>query len=116
MLDCERDVRGAIREAPHGSLRVLFDVREVVDYDLPARDVLIRIVTHLGTKAARTAFLADHALSRALALWIAHMGGGGRSSVLSDAALAKRWLNDVPEVSGVHPLNDIRETPEPVAK
>lgn len=104
MLVCERDIRTALAQARHGALRVLVDLRAVDEYDLEARDVLVRITTHLLSKAARTAFLADTAHSRALALWIAHMNNGNKSSMIECPEVAAHWLRDAPEASGVHAL------------
>jgi len=113
-LRCEHEVRSAVAESRPGSLRVLIDVRAVHDYELSAREVLVRIITHLLGKSARTAFLADTPHSRALALWIAHMNNGNSSNVIDDPEIASAWLLDVPEVSGVHALES--QPPASIAK
>lgn len=111
MLELEHALRSRLSETPADSLRVLVDLRAVSDYDMKAREVLVRSLSHLARKARRLVYVAEHGCARALALWVSRIATPGKSQVVDDAGRARRWLT--PAHSGVHPVED---APAPAAR
>src|ERR1700742_1367078 len=78
-LGCEREARTQLALAGAGTLRVLWDLSGVRGYSLEARVVIVRLQRFLTTKAVRTAYVAEEATPRSLALWAARMGNDARA-------------------------------------
>jgi hypothetical protein len=131
-LACESDVRMQVSLARDGSLLVLWDLRELVSYTLPARSVLVRLQSLLASKARRTVYVAERAEPRGLALWAVHMAGHWHAHLAPDLDSAYAWLRGAPEhaqsvrllASARPPSQDVRAqapraprpTPEPFDK
>lgn len=107
-LSCERDVRAQIALAP-SSLRAIVSLSGVTGYQLEAREQLVSLQRCIGAKAAQTAYLADSAPGRALALWVIHTAQGQVVRSFSRAAEAADWLGiSDPTQSGVREVKNTR--------
>src|SRR5882757_3586595 len=67
---CQTEVRALLSAAKAGSIMVLVDLQRVDSYCLKARDELVVLQRFLGAAANQTAFVANTAAARALALWV----------------------------------------------
>lgn len=126
-LACENEVRMQVALARDGSLDVLWDLRALTSYTLPARNVLVRVHGFLGPKARRTVYVAERAEPRGLALWAVHMAGHGHAHLSPDLETADAWLAGngessatVRRVASMRPpsqsVRPTRPTPEPFDK
>jgi len=109
-LSCEREVRAQIALAPTG-LRVLVNLCGVSGYELEAREQLVSLQRCLGAKASQTAYVADSAPGRALALWAIHNTQDQSIRSFVRAGEAAQWLgaSDIAQ-SGVREVRSTRRT------
>jgi hypothetical protein len=96
-LHCERETRADLTLVMRPSLRVLWDLSALRSYSLESRVVVVRLQQYLSTKALRTAYIANTAAARSLALWAARMGGQSAACIAADHAGAQAWLRDQDE-------------------
>lgn len=107
-LSCEREVRAQIALAP-STLRAIVSLSGVTGYQLEAREQLVSLQRCIGAKAAQTAYLAESAPGRALALWVIHTAQGQVVRSFSRAAEAADWLGiSDPTQSGVREVKNTR--------
>jgi hypothetical protein len=107
-LSCEREVRAQIALAP-STLRAIVSLSGVTGYQLEAREQLVSLQRCIGAKAAQTAYLAESAPGRALALWVIHTSQGQVVRSFSRAAEAADWLGiSDPTQSGVREVKSTR--------
>jgi hypothetical protein len=111
LLACEREVRAQIALAPPG-LRAIVNLSEVRGYHLEAREQLVSMQRCIGAKAAQTAYVAEGAPGRALALWVIHTSQGQVVRSFARAAEAEQWLA---EQNG-DPQSGVREVQRDVLK
>ena len=93
-LLCEREVRTHLNQAKGASLRVLWDLRALDSYTIPARDVLVRLQCFLGEKANRTVYVAARSEPRSLAVWVLRMSQHRDGHVARDLEDARAWLRE----------------------
>jgi hypothetical protein len=91
-LHCERETRADLTLVVQPSLRVLWDLRALSSYSLESRVVVVRLQQFLAAKALRTAYVANTAAARSLALWAARMGDQSAACIAADGAAAEAWL------------------------
>ena len=96
-LHCERETRTDLMLVVRPSLRVLWDLSALQSYSLESRVVVVRLQQFLSTKALRTAYVANTAAARSLALWAARMGGQPTACIAADQSGADAWLRDQDE-------------------
>ena len=96
-LHCERDTRADLMLVVQPTLRVLWDLSALRSYTLESRVVVVRLQQFLSTKALRTAYVANTAPARSLALWAARMGGQSAACIAADQGGADAWLRDQDE-------------------
>jgi hypothetical protein len=107
-LSCEREVRAQIALAP-STLRAIVSLSGVTGYQLEAREQLVSLQRCIGAKAAQTAYLAESAPGRALALWVIHTAQGQVVRSFSRLAEAADWLGiSDPTQSGVREVKNTR--------
>lgn len=98
-LCCERETRVDLALVVRPSLRVLWDLRLLTGYSLESRGVVVRLQQYLSPKSLRTAYVADAAAARSLALWVARMGSQTGACIAGDHAEAEAWLESEDESS-----------------
>lgn len=103
-LACEREVRAQIALAPSG-LRAVVSLSNVAGYHLEAREQLVSMQRCIGAKAAQTAYVAQGAPGRALALWVIHNSLGQLVRSFARTAEAEQWLSE----KGSDPQSGVRE-------
>jgi hypothetical protein len=110
-LSCEREVRAQIALAPQG-LRAVVSLSGVTGYQLEAREQLVSLQRCIGAKASQTAYVAESAPGRALALWVIHTAQGQTVRSFARAAEAAEWLGPAADVaqSGVREVRRTRQT------
>jgi hypothetical protein len=110
VMSCEREVRAQIVLAP-SSLHAVINLCGVTGYRLEARDSLVSLQRCIGERASQSAYVADTAPGRALALWVIHNTQGQMLRSFMRAAEASEWLGaaDVAE-SGVREVRSTRRT------
>jgi len=107
-LSCEREVRTQITLAP-STLRALVSLSGVTGYQLEAREQLVSLQRCIGAKASQTAYIAESAPGRALALWVIHTAQGQVVRSFSRAMEASDWLGvSDPTQSGVREVRRTR--------
>lgn len=121
-LLCEREVRTQLHQARDASLRVLWDLRALEGYSIPAREVLVRLQRFLADKANRTVYVAARTEPRSLAVWVLRMANHRDGHVARDLDAARAWLRDRNDpASGTHPregapsLRPLANTSDPSA-
>jgi hypothetical protein len=93
-LHLEDTMRAALVGKP-GQRNVLFDLCNLTSCSIMARSVLTRIQTELVAPwAKRTAYVADRALFRGLALWVLHVSADDNAHAVVDRAAAERWFRE----------------------
>lgn len=107
-LSCEREVRTQITLAP-STLRAIVSLSGVTGYQLEAREQLVSLQRCIGAKASQTAYVAESAPGRALALWVIHTAQGQVVRSFARATEATAWLGfgDVAQ-SGVREVKSTR--------
>ena len=119
LVSCEAEARVQLSVAKPG-VKVLIDLLEVRGYSLEARDGLVALQTHLGSKAGRTAFVADSPAGRGLALWVSHMHANQVIKSFTRRSDAEAWLAGAAgPTTGVRPVaraRDRKPTPRPHRK
>lgn len=111
-LGCEREARAQLGLAKNGSQCILWDLREVTGYSLPARAVLVRLQSFLADKAQKTVYVATRPEARSLALWAVHMAGSLDACIATDLEGAMAYLRGRGEPeTGVRPLASTRPAP-----
>jgi len=107
-LSCEREVRAQITLAP-STLRAIVSLSGVTGYQLEAREQLVSLQRCIGAKASQTAYIAESAPGRALALWVIHTAQGQVVRSFSRATEASDWLGvSDPTQSGVREVRKTR--------
>lgn len=107
-LSCEREVRAQIALAP-STLRAVVSLSGVTGYQLEAREQLVSLQRCIGAKASQTAYIAESAPGRALALWVIHTAQGQVVRSFSRATEAADWLGlSDPTQSGVREVKNTR--------
>jgi hypothetical protein len=118
LVSCEAEARVQLSVAKPG-VKVLFDLLDVRGYSLEARDGLVALQAHLGSKAGQTAYVADSAAGRGLALWGSHMNASQVIKTFSRRSDAEAWLaGSAAPTTGVRPVARARdiELPRPPKK
>jgi hypothetical protein len=110
VMSCEREVRAQIVLAP-ANLHAVINLCGVTGYQLEARESLVSLQRCIGQKASQSAYVADTAPGRALALWVIHNTQGQVVRSFTRAGEAAEWLGgaDVAE-SGVREVRSTRRT------
>lgn len=109
-MSCEREVRAQIALAPPG-LRAIVSLSAVSGYELEAREQLVSVQRCIGAKAAQTAYVAESAPGRALALWVIHTAQNQLVRSFARANEALVWLGEAADPqSGVREVTDPRIT------
>lgn len=107
-LSCEREVRAQITLAP-STLRAIVSLSGITGYQLEAREQLVSLQRCIGAKASQTAYIAESAPGRALALWVIHTAQGQVVRSFSRATEAADWLGvSDPTQSGVREARKTR--------
>jgi hypothetical protein len=113
LVACEAEVRAQLSVAKP-AMRVLIDLVEVSGYTLEARDGLVLLQRHLGSKASQTAYVAESASGRGLALWVSHMTEHQVIKCFARHADAEVWLAGVAgPTTGVRPVARARDREPP---
>lgn len=113
LVTCEAEARVQLSVAKPG-LKVLVNLVEVRGYSLEARDALVALQSHLGTKAGQTAYVADSAAGRGLALWVSHMSASQVIKSFSRRSDAEAWLaGSAGPTTGVRPVARARDLDPP---
>jgi len=115
VLACEREVRAQLALAPVGG-RALVDLSQVTGYEVDARDHLVSLQRSVGAKASQTAYVAESAEARGLALWVMHSANhGGPSQIVRPFARAedaREWLAGEDNMaSGVRDVDPVPAVP-----
>jgi hypothetical protein len=115
VLACEREVRAQLSLAPVGG-RALVDLSQVTGYEVDARDHLVSLQRSVGAKAAHTAYVAESAEARGLALWVMHSANErGSSNIVRPFARADdaaEWLSGGADLaSGVREVEPVPALP-----
>lgn len=104
LVTCEGEARAQLSVAKPG-VKVLIDLTGVQGYSLEARDALVALQRHLASKATQTAYVADSAAGRGLALWVSHMSENQVIKSFGRRADAEAWLAGVAgPTTGVRPV------------
>ena len=89
-----REVEGAFEGKPEDSTAVVVDLTEAAAFSLVARPALVKMHKAIEKAASRTAYLADRALLRGLALWVCHQAGDPNAKPVATRAELDKWLGD----------------------
>jgi len=119
LLACDADARAQLTAAKPGVVKVLVDLTGVQGYTLEARDGLVVLQRHLGDRACQTAYVADSAAGRGLALWVVHMTEGQVIKCFARRSDAAAWLcGSAGPTTGIRPVTRARdpEAPRPGKK
>jgi hypothetical protein len=104
LVNCEAEARVQLSVAKP-SVRVIVDLVEVTGYSLEARDALVALQSQLASKASQTAYVADSAAGRGLALWVSHMSPGQVIKSFARRSDAEAWLaGSAGPTTGVRPV------------
>jgi hypothetical protein len=104
LLTCEAEARAQLSVAKPG-VKLLIDLTGVQGYSLEARDCLVVLQRHLGSKATQTAYVAASAAGRGLALWVSHMSDGQLIKSFARRGDAEGWLAGAAgPTTGVRPV------------
>jgi hypothetical protein len=102
---CEADVRTQLGVTKAAAVKVSIDLCGVAAYTLEARTGLVALQRFLGLKASQTAFVADSAASRGLALWVMHTTEGQVIKTFAHGDDALAWLTgSFGPTTGVRPV------------
>jgi anti-anti-sigma regulatory factor len=91
----------ALAEKP--ASQVLVDLRGVDDYQPAAREILLAAQRALAKQGCRSAWLAERARLRGLALWLMHAADDPASRAVMTPEQAEAWL-----VGGERRIDDAR--------
>lgn len=109
LVSCEAEARVQLSVAKPG-VKVLVDLLEARGYSLEARDGLVVLQTHLGSKASQTAYVADSPAGRGLALWVSHMSASQVIKSFARRSDAEAWLaGSAGPTTGVRPVVRARD-------
>ena len=110
LITCDAEVCAQLSAAKPGVVRVLIDLVAVEAYSIEARDALVSLQKHLAGKASQTAFVAATAVSRGLALWVAHVSQGQVIMSFSRRGDAESWLlGSTGPTTGIRPVARARD-------
>ena len=113
LVSCEAEARVQLSVAKPG-VKVLVDLLQVSGYSLEARDGIVALQAHLGTKAGQTAYVADSAAGRGLALWVSHMSATQVIKSFTRRSDAEAWLaGGAGPTTGVRPVVRARDVDPP---
>lgn len=110
ILACEAEARAELSVVKPSGVTVLVDLVEVHGYSLAARDGLVALQGHLRVKASQTAYVANSAASRGLALWVMHTTEGQVIKCFARREDAEAWLaGSAGPSTGVRPVARARD-------
>jgi hypothetical protein len=116
LVTCEAEARAQLSVAKPG-VKVLLNLVDVQGYSLEARDCLVVLQRHLGSKAIQTAYVADSVASRGLALWVSHMSNNQVIKSFACRGDAEAWLAGAAgPTTGVRPVAREHDAPRPQKK
>ena len=102
---CEADVRAQLGVTKADAIKASIDLRAVRGYTLEARDGLVSLQRFLGAKASQTAFIANSAEGRGLALWVMHTTEGQVIKTFAHLEEGDAWLlGATGPTTGVRPV------------
>ena len=111
----EADARAQISAAKSGTVALIIDLRGMLGASLTARDALVALQQALASKLRQTAYVADTAAGRGLALWIRHTVQDQVVKSFAGHEDAHAWLSaEAGPTTGVRPVTRPRRlTPRP---
>lgn len=90
----EGQVAKAIATLPPRGFDAVFDLCKLESSSIFARATLVRVQQALKGRARRTAYLADRARFRGLALWVINLAEDKNAKAVMNTALVEEWLAD----------------------
>lgn len=81
-----------IATLPARGFDVVFDLCQLEQSSVFARSTLVRVQQALKAKARRTAYVADRARFRGLALWVINLSEDPNAKAVMNHALADEWI------------------------
>jgi ABC-type transporter Mla MlaB component len=81
-----------VRFASARDALVLFNLSEVTEVTPAGRVVLVQVQGFWKTRARRTAYVAEQARMRGLALYVVHASADGNARALSNSAQVAEWF------------------------
>lgn len=88
----EATVQDTLRSLAAGAFDVIVDMRGLETSSVFARSVLVRVQKRIAAKARRTAYLADRARFRGLALWVIHLAEDDNAKSVMNEKGVEDWF------------------------